>query len=83
MSAMIRAYEGYNGTQQSILSYLNSGVQMGKHYFKSKYIARDLGLSSKEVGTNMGILAEICGDLKIVRWSYSSSTTWMVTPAAS
>ncbi len=83
MSGLMRPYEGYNGTQQSILSYLNSGVQMGKHYFKSKYIARDLGLSSKEVGTNMGILAEICGDLKIVRWSYSSSTTWMVTPSAS
>jgi hypothetical protein len=81
MSAYAQVYEGYNPTQQSIISYLNSGVQAGKHYFKSKYIARDLGLSSKEVGTNLGILSEVCDDLRIVRWSYSSSTTWLVTPS--
>ncbi len=28
----------------------------------------------------MAILAEICEDLTIIRWSYSNSTTWMVTP---
>jgi hypothetical protein len=81
MSAYAQVYEGYNPTQQSIISYLNSGVQAGRHYFKSKYIARDLGLSSKEVGTNLGILSEVCDDLRIVRWSYSSSTTWLVTPS--
>lgn len=82
MSAAMQLYNGYNETQQNILSYLNQGVQAGRHYFKSKYIAKDLGLSSKEVGTNLGILSEICGDLRIVRWSYSSSTTWLVTPTA-
>lgn len=81
MAAGARIWEGYNETQQSILHYLNIGVQTGKHYFKSKYIAKDLGLSSKEVGTNMGILSEICDDLRIIRWSYSSSTTWLVTPS--
>ncbi len=73
-------WEGYNDTQRSILSYLNSNLENGRHFFKSKYIAQELGLSPKEVGTNMGILSEICGDLKIVRWSYSSSTTWLVMP---
>jgi hypothetical protein len=34
------------------------------------------------VGTNMAILAEICKELDIIRWSYSNSTTWMVTPRA-
>lgn len=76
-------WEGYNETQRSILSYLNNQLESGRHFFKSKYIAEDLGLSPKEVGTNMGILAEICGDLRIIRWSYSSSTTWLVTPNAS
>jgi hypothetical protein len=75
-------WKNYNNTQQRILSYLQYGVQNQRRYFKSKYIANDLGLSSKEVGTNLGILSEICDDLKIVRWSYSSSTTWMVTPRA-
>jgi len=75
-------WKNYNDTQQKILGYLYSGVQNEKRYFKSKYIASDLGLSPKEVGTNLGILAEICDDLNIIRWSYSSSTTWMVTQRA-
>ncbi|MBN1165721.1 MAG: hypothetical protein JXA44_01170 [Methanospirillaceae archaeon] len=70
----------YNETQVRLVTYLKGGLISGKHYFKSKYIAKDLGLSSKEVGTNMAILAEICQELSIVRWSYSNSTTWMVSP---
>ncbi|MCP1661812.1 MAG: hypothetical protein D5R99_05660 [Methanocalculus sp. MSAO_Arc1] len=72
----------YNETQDRILKYLRGGIQKGRHFFKSKYIARDLGLSSKEVGTNLAILSEICDDLEIKRWSYSNSTTWMVTSRA-
>ena len=74
--------ESYNETQHKIVGYLHSGLTKGKHYFKSKYIAKDLGLSPKEVGTNMAILADICKELTIIRWSYSNSTTWMVTPRA-
>ena len=80
MSTASRIREGYNGSQERIVLYLRTALRRGKYYFKSKYIARDLGLSSKEVGTNMAILAEICDDLTIIRWSYSNSTTWMVTP---
>lgn len=72
----------YNDTQSRIVYYLTNGIQRGKHYFKSKYIANDLGLSSKEVGTNLAILAEICEELEITRWSYSNSTTWLVSPRA-
>jgi hypothetical protein len=82
MSATTRIRDRYNETQRKILYYLNSGLKRGNHYFKSKYIARDLGLSPKEVGTNLGILAEICEDLHIIKWSYSNSTTWMVTSRA-
>jgi hypothetical protein len=82
MSTSKRLRESYNETQHKIVSYLNSGITKGKHYFKSKYIAKDLGLSPKEVGTNMAILADICKELNIIRWSYSNSTTWMVTPRA-
>lgn len=82
MSTTKKLKEKYNETQHKIVHYLHSGIDAGKHYFKSKYIAKDLGLSPKEVGTNMAILAEICKDLDIIRWSYSNSTTWMVTPRA-
>ncbi|MGF3497552.1 MAG: DUF7123 family protein [Methanolinea tarda] len=69
----------YNETQARIVQYLKGGLEKGKIYFKSKYIARELGLSPKEVGTNMAILSEICQELAIIKWSYSNSTTWMVT----
>lgn len=74
--------ENYNDTQSRIVQYLIGGLRKGKHYFKSKYIAHDLGLSAKEVGTNLAILSEICEELEITRWSYSNSTTWMVSPRA-
>ena len=80
MSTTKKIKEKYNETQHKIVHYLQSGITVGKLYFKSKYIAKDLGLSPKEVGTNMAILADICKDLNIIRWSYSNSTTWMVTP---
>ncbi|MEN6610796.1 MAG: hypothetical protein ABFC24_08130 [Methanoregulaceae archaeon] len=82
MSTTRKIYEKYNDTQHKIVEYLATGLVKGKHYFKSKYIAKDLGLSPKEVGTNMAILSEICQELSIIRWSYSNSTTWMVTPKA-
>ncbi|KUG15364.1 hypothetical protein ASZ90_014979 [hydrocarbon metagenome] len=78
----INIRDKYNETQHRIIHYLVGGLSKGKHYFKSKYIAKELGLSSKEVGTNMAILADICQELAIIKWSYSNSTTWMVTSKA-
>ncbi|KUG20079.1 MAG: hypothetical protein KO206_09415 [Methanomicrobiaceae archaeon] len=83
MSTKNRITEKYNETQRKIVYYLKSGLKAGKYYFKSKYIAKDLGLSPKEVGINLAILSEICDDLDIKRWSYSNSTTWRVTPRPS
>jgi hypothetical protein len=83
MSAKKPIKEKYSEAQRRILHHLKAGLRAGKYYFKSKYIALDLGLSPKEVGTNLAILAEICDDLDIKRWSYSNSTTWRVTPRPS
>jgi hypothetical protein len=69
----------YNERQICLINYLKERVKVGKNFFKSKYIAREIGLSSKEVGTNMGILAEICPEFSIQKYSYSNSTTWLVT----
>ena len=80
MPSHIKFREKHNETQSRLITYLRKGLESGRHYFKSKYIAKDLGLSSKEVGTNMAILADICQELTIVKWSYSNSTTWMVSP---
>jgi len=69
----------YNERQLCLINYLEKEVKAGRNFFKSKYIASDTGLSSKEVGTNMGILAETCPKFRIERYSYSNSTTWLVT----
>ena len=70
---------GYNERQICLINYLENRVKAGKNFFKSRYIARETGLSSKEVGTNMGILAENCPKFSIEKYSYSNSTTWLVT----
>ena len=64
--------------QHRILEYLRANVAE-QTYFKSRLIADELGLSAKEVGTNMTAIAEGEYDLSVEKWGYSSSTTWMVT----
>lgn len=68
----------YNSTQQRILNYLKAGVASGTRFFKAKYIAKELGISFRAVGTNLALLAEKCMEFEIVQWGYSTSTTWMV-----
>jgi hypothetical protein len=73
----------YNENQVTLINYLKTQLHNGRCFLKSKYIAKEIGLSSKEVGTNMAILSEICPDFNIERYSYSNSTTWLVTPGSS
>lgn len=62
-------------------SYLREKATDGELYFKSKFIADDVGLSPKEIGALMVKLAESAPDLEIEKWSYTSATTWRVQPA--
>jgi hypothetical protein len=64
--------------QREILRYLRQHVP-NQTYFKSRLIGRDLGLSAKEVGTNMTAIADGDFELDVEKWGYSSSTTWKVT----
>lgn len=85
MVSKISVKELHDQSRETLFRYLRNGTGEGKRFFKAKYIARDLGMTSKEVGTNMKILSERCPDLHIEKWSYSKSTTWRVeyAPAAS
>ena len=67
-----------NDRQKKIIDYLKKGIIKGNHFFKSKSIARDLGLSPNEVGTNIGMIMDKCDDIIIERWSHSHGTTWRV-----
>lgn len=64
--------------QRRILGYLREHASE-QTYFKSRLIAEELGLSAKEVGTNMTALTDGEFDIDIEKWGYSSSTTWQVT----
>ncbi len=64
--------------QRRILSYLREEGRM-KTYFKSRLIGEELGMSAKEVGTNMTAIREGDVDVDVEKWGYSSGTTWKVT----
>lgn len=69
-----------NTIQKDIEAYLAEQVSDGQQYFKSKYIAEDLDLSPKTVGTNMGILQDKTDQIDIEHWSGTSSgVTWLVS----
>ena len=64
--------------QQRILAYLREAAAT-ETYFKSREIGAELGLSAKEVGTNMTAIRDGEFGLDVEEWGYSSGTTWMVT----
>jgi len=70
-----------NVNQTKILDYLKKGITLGKQFFKSKSIARELGLSTNEVGTNISMLIDNSENIVIEKWSYSHGTTWRVYSA--
>jgi len=62
-----------------ILEYLRESVSRGESYFRSKNIAKQLGLTSKQVGARLPKLAEETEDVEIEKWGRARSTTWRVT----
>ena len=66
-----------SGKQRRILQYLREHGAT-KTYFKSRLIGQDLGMTAKEVGSNIQTLAEGDYGVDIEKWGYSSSTTWKV-----
>ena len=61
-----------------LATYLRERAEAGDMYFKSKFIADDVDLSSKEIGALIVKLQESVEDLSIERWSYTGATTWRV-----
>ncbi|PSQ16184.1 hypothetical protein BRD00_12000 [Halobacteriales archaeon QS_8_69_26] len=64
--------------QRRILQYLREKGQT-KTYFKSRLIGEELGMTAKEVGTNMTAIRRGEFDVDVEKWGYSSGTTWKVT----
>ena len=66
---------------RQILEYLRNSVSRGESYFRSKNIAKQLGLTSKQVGARLPKLAEETEEVEIEKWGRARSTTWRVTQA--
>ena len=67
--------------EEQLKQYLLSKAQDGELYFKSKFIADEVGLSPKEIGALMVKLRDSATELSVEKWSYTSATTWRVEPA--
>ncbi len=78
MSATAHTAQSLTEKQRRILGYLRECADT-RTYFKSRLIGEELGLSAKEVGTNMTAIANGEFDVRVEKWGYSSSTTWKVT----
>jgi hypothetical protein len=81
MSATTHATLEPESKESRLASYLRNRAKDGELYFKSKFIADDVGLSPKEIGALMVKLSESATDLTIEKWSYTSATTWRVEQA--
>lgn len=70
----------FTDEERRILAHLRESVSKGERYFRSKNIAKHLGLSSKQVGVRLPELAEKTEEVDIEKWGRARSTTWKVTP---
>ena len=80
MSATTEPSTDAPSKQERLKQYLVERAEDGELYFKSKFIADDVGLSPKEIGALMVQLRE-SAELEIEKWSYTGATTWRVEPA--
>jgi hypothetical protein len=82
MSATIPpASEEEPSKEQRLKSFLAEKASDGEMYFKSKFIADEVGLSPKEIGALMVKLKDSATEIEVEKWSYTSATTWRVEPA--
>jgi hypothetical protein len=79
MSATTQASSSSKETR--LKRFLQEKAESGEMYFKSKFIADEVGLSPKEIGALMVKLRDSAPDLEVEKWSYTSATTWRVEPA--
>ncbi|MFB6146463.1 MAG: hypothetical protein ABEJ08_02125 [Halobacteriaceae archaeon] len=81
MSATGKPSTTADDKERKLLEYLRERTASGEIYFKSKFIADEVGLSPKEIGALMVKLRDRASDLEIEKWSYTGATTWRVEPA--
>jgi hypothetical protein len=80
MSATTPSPEADDKTSR-LKRYLREKASDGEVYFKSKFIADEVGLTPKEIGALMVKLRDSAAELEVEKWSYTGATTWRVQRA--
>ena len=78
---MSRAEPSTTAKRDRIERYLRRRAEDGEFYFKSKFIASEVGLSTKEIGALLPDLRGTTTGIEIEEWGYANATTWRVVPA--
>jgi hypothetical protein len=63
--------------KRKIATYLAREIRRGKHFFKSKDIAKEVGSTPKQVA-NLLIMLKDGSVFEITKQAYSKSTTWKI-----
>ena len=58
--------------------YLRAKADDGPVFVKSKFMAEELPLSAREIGSVLGKIEQADTTLQVEKWSYTSATTWRV-----
>jgi CRP-like cAMP-binding protein len=80
MSTTVQPSTDELSKEERLKAFLKEKANNGELYFKSKFIADEVGLSPKEIGALMVKLKD-SAELEVEKWSYTSATTWRVEPA--
>lgn len=63
-----------------LVEYLHERVhEEGNVYVKSRFVAEEIELSSKEIGSYMQRLRKESTGIRVEAWAYTNGTTWRVT----
>lgn len=68
-----------DGKRRRLRAYLRERTDDGEFYCKSKFVARETELSTREIGQLFADLREDAEEFDVERWGYSNATTWRVT----
>ncbi|MFB6131068.1 MAG: hypothetical protein ABEJ28_09635 [Salinigranum sp.] len=82
MSATANPSTDARSKEERLKQYLIDKAQDGELYFKSKFIAEEVGLSPKEIGALMVKLRDSATEIDVEKWSYTSATTWRIEPTS-
>jgi len=64
--------------QRRVEQHLLDQLEEGPLFVKSKFVASDVSLSTREVGAALSRLAEESEELSVSKWAYTGSTTWQI-----